>query len=125
MSESNQVTGFNEKSILRKLNAPSRYSLQDLFAELKFGRRAEDQKYLDRLINELNNEDYTDSEMLDYLQDIMTDDENFVEIYLSGIRNWTGKARAFQLELNPSIDPVIEKTTLRQAISELMNRKWK
>jgi len=41
---------------IRKLDCPSAYSLAELFAELKFGRPVEGQKFLDSCITRLNGE---------------------------------------------------------------------
>ncbi len=46
----------------------------------------------------------TDAEMLDFLQDLMTDNDNYCEIYLAGLRNGgSGKAGSYQFETNPGL----------------------
>ena len=62
----------------------------------------------------------SDAEMLDFLQQIMTNDDDYCEIYLAGLRGWTGKASAFQFETNPEKIPTLNKPTLREAIAEAM-----
>jgi hypothetical protein len=62
----------------------------------------------------------SDAEMLDFLQKIMTNDDDYCEVYLAGLRGWTGKASAFQFETNPEKIPTLNKPTLREAIAEAM-----
>lgn len=59
----------------------------------------------------------SDSEMIDFLQSLMTNDDDYCEVYLSGLRNWTGRATEFQLETNPQKIEILNKSTLRGAIA--------
>lgn len=63
----------------------------------------------------------SDAEMINFLQELMTDDNDYCEIYLSGIRNFTtGKAAAYQFETFPEKIPTLNKPTLREAIAAAM-----
>jgi hypothetical protein len=62
----------------------------------------------------------SDAEMLDFLQEIMTNDDNYCEVYFAGLRGSTGKASAFQFETNPEKIPTLNKPSLREAIAEAM-----
>ncbi len=50
------------------LRRQANYSLQDIFRELKYGRPAEDQKYLDKCIEKLDDDDdeNTDNLLMKY-----------------------------------------------------------
>lgn len=47
------IDGTIDNTVPGPLQAPSRYSLPEIFRELKCGRRAAQQEYLDSLIKEL------------------------------------------------------------------------
>jgi hypothetical protein len=64
-----------------------------------------------------------DSQRLDWLEHVMTYDDNYVEVYLSGLRNQTGKATAFQVEVNPEKIATLNAPTLREAIDAAQG-KW-
>jgi len=61
-----------------------------------------------------------DAERLDWLQGMMLRDENYCEIYLAGLRNWTGAATAYQVESNPEKFPTVNGPDLRIAIDNAM-----
>lgn len=63
----------------------------------------------------------TDSEMLDWLQKIMTNDSTYCEVFFAGLRNFTtGSALAFQIESNPEKFPTLNGETIRDAITKAM-----
>jgi len=62
----------------------------------------------------------TDSEMIDWLQRIMTDDNNYCEVFFAGLRNQTGKVTAFQIESNPQVFQTLNAPTVREAIAMAM-----
>lgn len=64
-----------------------------------------------------------DSQRLDWIEHVMTYDDNYVEVYLSGLRNQTGKATAFQVEVNPEKIATLNAPTLREAIDAAQG-KW-
>jgi hypothetical protein len=45
--------GYRDRLGERPLNRPVKFSLEEIFKELKFGRMSEDQRYLDKCIYEL------------------------------------------------------------------------
>lgn len=58
-----------------------------------------------------------DTERIDWMERIMTDDAAYCEIYFAGLRNFTtGKASAYQVESNPQVFPTMNRPTLREAI---------
>ena len=58
----------------------------------------------------------TDTDRIDWLEKMMTPYDNYCEIYLAGLRNWTGNATGVQVESNPQIFKTIIRDTLREAI---------
>ena len=58
----------------------------------------------------------TDTERIDALERMMSPDAGYCEIYLAGLRNWTGNAHAFQVESNPEKFQTLNRPTLREAI---------
>lgn len=60
----------------------------------------------------------TDTERIDALERMMSPDDNYCEIFFAGLRNWTGKAEAFQVESNPERFATLNRPTLREAIDE-------
>lgn len=66
-----------------------------------------------------------DSEMLDWMQSMMTDDNDYCEIFFAGLRNWTGKANAFQIESNPEKFKVSNAPSIREVILIAMNETKK
>ena len=50
----NKLFGWRDAQSERALQRPSANTLTDLFRELKFGRTGEDQKFLDKCIDEIN-----------------------------------------------------------------------
>ncbi|MEN6360030.1 MAG: hypothetical protein ABFD59_08240 [Smithella sp.] len=62
-----------------------------------------------------NNE--KDVQRLDWLENMMSPDNNYCEIYMAGLRNFkTGKAEGFQVESCPDKFPVSTGRSLREAI---------
>ena len=55
VAEINTTKGMEHKN---PLTNPSEHTLQELFAELKFGRPSASQEYLDKCITELNEQEY-------------------------------------------------------------------
>lgn len=68
------------------------------------------------------NWEVSDTEMLDWLQSIMTDDNNYCEVFFAGLRNGTGKASAFQIESNPIKFETLNGKTVRDAITLAMGK---
>jgi len=66
-----------------------------------------------------------DTDRLDWLQGMMLRDENYCEIYLAGLRNWTGAATAYQVESNPEKFPTVTGPDLRTAIDNAMKAQGK
>lgn len=62
----------------------------------------------------------SDTEMIDFIEQLMTNDNDYCEVYLTGLRNWTGKATGYQFETNPDKIPILNKPTLREVIAEAM-----
>lgn len=80
-------------------------------------------EHMDQIIKILqpNNLIPSDSEMLDWLQGIMTNDEDYCEVFLAGLRDFnTGKASKFQIESNPEKFPTLNANSLREAIAQAM-----
>ena len=50
----NDLFSYRDNQPERPLQRPVNYNLVDIFKELKFGRPAEDQKFLDKCISELD-----------------------------------------------------------------------
>jgi hypothetical protein len=63
-----------------------------------------------------------DSKMLDWIQSIMTNDDDYCEIFFAGLRNGTGKATAFQIESNPEKFKTVNAPTLRDVILKAMSK---
>ena len=53
----NSLFSYRDNKIERPLDRPVKYSLIDIFKELKFGRPAESQKYLQKCIEELESDE--------------------------------------------------------------------
>lgn len=62
----------------------------------------------------------TDKELLDWLQEMMTNDSDYCEIFFAGLRNGTGKATAYQIESNPEKFEVLNAKSIREAIELAM-----
>ena len=58
----------------------------------------------------------TDSEMLNWLQQVMTPDDTFCEVFFAGLREWTGNAASFQIEANPMRFPTLSGKSIRECI---------
>lgn len=63
----------------------------------------------------------TDSEMLDWIQQIMTKGDNYCEVFFAGLRHGANDATEFQIECNPEKFNTLRANTLREAISKAMN----
>lgn len=58
-----------------------------------------------------------DSERIDWLQKIMTDNDNYCEVFFAGLRDFKGKeATAFQIESNPQKFKTLHAKTIREVI---------
>ncbi len=67
----------------------------------------------------------SDTELLDWLEEKMTNDNNFCEIYFAGLRNFsTGKAGSFQIESSPEKFRTIAGNTIREAILKAMEQEY-
>lgn len=62
----------------------------------------------------------SDSEMLDWIQKMMTPKDNYCEIFFAGLRNGDNDAESFQIESNPQIFETSSGKTLREAITKVM-----
>ena len=66
----------------------------------------------------------TDYQRIEFLEKMMTPDDNFCEIFLAGLRDFkTGKAGAFQIESSPERFKTVSAVTLREAIDEAMRHQ--
>ena len=57
-----------------------------------------------------------DSDLLDWLQKIMTGKDNYCEVYFAGLRSGHSDATSFQIESNPEKFDVQNAPTIREAI---------
>lgn len=83
----------------------------------------ESQKQLFPIIDALKaeNEKLTkDAKMLDWLQEIMTNDNNYCEVFFAGLRDFSGKANKFQIESNPEKFTTVQGNNIREIIIEAM-----
>jgi hypothetical protein len=58
----------------------------------------------------------SDTEMLNWVQSIMTSKENYCEIYFAGLRNGDNDATEFQIESNPEKFKTLSAKNIREAI---------
>lgn len=58
----------------------------------------------------------SDSEMLDWLQGIMTPKGNYCEVFFAGLRDGNNDAIDFQIECNPEKFKVLQGKNIREAI---------
>lgn len=64
----------------------------------------------------------TDKDRLDWIQQMMTNNSDYCEIFFAGLRNFNeDKASAFQIESNPQKFETVNAITLREAIDKAMN----
>lgn len=64
-----------------------------------------------------------DSKRLDWIEKLMTDDNDYCEIYFAGLRNFSGKATAYQIESNPKKFETINAKDIREVIDLAMGEK--
>lgn len=67
----------------------------------------------------------SDSEMLDWLQEQMTNYNDYCEIFFAGLRNGPNNATAFQIESNPEKFSTSSGKTIREAIEKAINQNKK
>jgi len=65
---------------------------------------------------------YTDKEMLDWIEKIMTPKNDYCEVFFAGLRNGNNDAEDFQIECNPEKFKVINAKSIREAISIAMDK---
>ena len=53
------------------------------------------------------------ADILIRLQEMMTNDDDYCEIFFAGLRNGTGKATAYQIESNPGKFEVLSAKSIR------------
>lgn len=61
-----------------------------------------------------------DTELLDWLQSVMTPGNDYCEVFFAGLRNGSDNASAFQIESNPEKFPTLSAPTIREAIEKAM-----
>lgn len=65
--------------------------------------------------------DRTDTERLDWLQRVLTPDDNYCEMFFAGLRDFlTANAHSFQIECNPEKFRTLNALTVRDAIDAAM-----
>lgn len=67
----------------------------------------------------------SDTEMLNWIQAIMTPKENYCEVFLAGLRNGNTDATEFQIESNPQRFETFQAKNIRDTISLAMQKYQK
>ncbi len=68
-----------------------------------------------------NENKFTDSELLDWLQKMLTSKNDYCEIFFAGLRDGDNDATCFQIESNPEKFPTLNAINIRWAIKNAMN----
>lgn len=112
-----------KKELIERLNKSGNNLIEECGKTAKLRDKNIALKQRVQELEEENKSLKSDRDMLDFIQYLMTDDSDYCEVYLSGLRNFTGKATAYQFETNPEKIPTINKPTLREAILAAMEAK--
>jgi len=62
----------------------------------------------------------TDTEMIDWIQMILTPKENYCEVFFAGLRSGNNDAEDYQIESNPERFKTLQAKNIREAIFEAM-----
>mgnify|MGYP001769214642 CR=1 FL=1 len=62
----------------------------------------------------------TDTEMLDWIQMILTPKENYCEVFFAGLRSGSKDAEAYQIESNPQKFETLQAKNIREVIFAAM-----
>lgn len=76
-----------------------------------------------RTVDQKDRELLQDRDRLDWLQEMMRLDNQYCEIYLAGLRDFTGEAKGYQVESNPEVFSVQHGKTLREAIDKARRKE--
>lgn len=109
------MSSFNKELSISDMSAMAKEALEE------FHKKGGEVKPLeeDKISKAIEN--LTDTELLDWLQEMMLYDDNYCEIYFAGLRNGAGKASDFQIESNPEKFKTVSGKNIREAIKKAMN----
>ena len=98
------------------------YSLKhDIDVEDRFIVKEAFQEGYKQALNSPSSDKPSDTELLDWLQNIMTSKDNYCEVFFAGLREGHNDATAFQIESNPERFETLHAKNIRDAIRFAMN----